>query len=234
MENQKAIILAGGKGKRLHPVTLEIPKPLLLVKRKPILNYLVELFFSFGIKEIAILIDQNFEEEFLWWKKRYYLKKKILFFKEKKPLGTFGGLFYLKDWIGNFPFFLSNGDELKKIDLKKMLKFHKKNKVLATIALVKVKNPQDYGVVVCKGNLVKEFIEKPKLPPSFYINGGLYFLEKEIFAYHPGPKFSMIEKDLFPKLAKEGKLAGFKFKGAWLDCGTWERYEKAIKKWTFN
>jgi NDP-sugar pyrophosphorylase family protein len=112
-----------------------------------------------------------------------------------------------------------------------MNNFHQKTNVPATIALVKVPNPQDYGVVVCKKGLVKEFLEKPENPPSNYINSGLYLLSPEIFKYHPGPKFLMVEKDIFPNLAKEKKLAGFKFKGRWTDCGTWDRYEKALGEW---
>ena len=227
----KAVILAGGKGTRLYPITYEIPKPLLPIKKKPIINYLVDLFLKAGIKEIGVLISQDFEKDFDWWKKRYYPKKKIKFFKEKKPLGTLGGLYYLKKWISKDNFFLTNGDELKKIGLKKMERFHKKAGKVATIALIKVKNPQDYGVVICKNGIVDKFLEKPKNPPSKYINSGLYMFSPEIFKYHPGPKFSMIETDLFPKLAKKGELAGFKFNGKWTDCGTWLRYENSIKTW---
>ena len=242
ISNYKAVILAGGKGTRLYPITREIPKPLLPVKRKPILNYLVELFYSFGIKDIAILINKDFREDFDWWKKRYYPKNKIKLVEEKKPLGTFGGLWLLKDWLKNNNFFLTNGDEIKKIDLRKMASFHQKLKTPATVALVKVKNPKDYGVAICENGLILKFLEKPspaQISKKFakgkkstnYINAGLYLLSPEIFNFHPGPKFSMIEKDLFPKLAKEKKLAGFKFDGKWLDCGTWERYEEALKKW---
>ena len=227
----KAVILAGGKGTRLYPITKEIPKPLLPVRRKPILNYLIELFFSFGIKDLAVLINKEFREEFLWWQKRYYSRQRINLLEETEPLGTFGGLWHLKDWIGENPFFFTNGDELKKIDLKKMRDFHQELKMPATIALVKVPDPENYGVVVCKNNIVCEFLEKPKNPPTKYISSGLYLLNPEIFNYHPGPKFSMIEKDLFPKLAKEKKLAGFHFNGKWFDCGTWERYNKALEQW---
>jgi len=231
MKNIKAVILDGGLGTRLYPITYEIPKPLLPIKKKPIINYLVDLFFEQGIKEIAVLISKDFEQDFIWWKKRYYPKKKIKFFKEKKPLGTLGGLSYLKKWISKNSFFFTNGDELKNIDLKKMKAFHQKKGVLATIALVKVKNPQDYGVVICKNGIVQKFLEKPKNPPTKYINSGLYIFSPGIFNYHSGPKFSMIETNLFPKLAKEKKLAGFKFNGKWTDCGTWQRYENAIKTW---
>jgi len=235
-KNLKAVILAGGKGTRLYPITYEIPKPLLPVKRKPIINYLVDLFFKQGIKDITVLINKDFRSEFDWWKKRYYPttsnnSPKITFFEETEPLGTFGGFWQLKNELSESDFFVSNGDELKRINLKKMLDFHQKKKLPATIALVKVPNPQDYGVVLSKNGLVQEFLEKPKNPPTKYINSGLYLLNREIFDYHPGPKFSMIENDLFPRLAKERKLAGFKFNGKWMDCGNWERYSKAVQTW---
>jgi len=243
LSNYKAVILAGGAGTRLYPITKELPKPLLPVKRKPIINHLIELFYSYKIKDIAILINKNFREDFIWWKRRYYPKEKFKIIEEKKPLGTFGGLWYLRDWLSNNPFFLTNGDELKKINLFEMQNFHQKIKTPATIALVKVPNPQDYGVVICKKGLVQEFLEKPSpsqilqsktwkgKKSTQYINAGLYLLSSEVFNYHPGPKFSMIEKNLFPKLAKEKKLAGFKFNDKWMDCGTWERYSAVIEKW---
>jgi len=237
LSNHKAVILAGGKGTRLYPVTYEIPKPLLPVKRRPIINYLIDLFFGQGIKDIVVLINKDFRGEFDWWKKRYYPSAisgrtpKIQFIEEKRPLGTFGGLFYLKNWIGDSPFFLTNGDELKKIDLKKMAQFHNQFPVSGTVALVKVPNPENYGVVVCQKGIVKEFIEKPKNPPTKYINSGLYLFSPEIMKSHPGPKFTMVETDIFPKLAREKKLAGFKFNGKWMDTGTFSRYEYALKNW---
>lgn len=229
-KNLKAVILAGGKGTRLYPITYEIPKPLLSINKKPIINHLVDLFLAHDIKDVTVMISRDFQDEFSWWKKRYYPRNKITLFAEQKPLGTFGGLWHLKDKFKG-DFFLTNGDELKKIDLKKMFDFHQKREEPATIALVRVPNPQDYGVVITNRGRVKEFLEKPKNPPSNYINSGLYLLNEEIFNYHPGPKFAMVEKDLFPKLAAEGKLAGFKFRGRWTDTGTWERYEAAVKKW---
>ncbi len=238
LENYKAVILAGGKGTRLYPVTRETPKPLLCVGKKPIINYLVELFYNQGIKEIAVLISSDFKEDFEWWKKRYYSSANsaqipnIVFFEEKEPLGTFGGLHFIRNWVGKNSFFLTNGDELKEINLSKMADFHKNANSVGTIGLVKVDNPQDYGVVVCEQDgIVKDFLEKPANPPSQYINSGLYLFSPQIFQYHPGPKFMMTEKDIFPKLASEKKLAGFQFDGKWTDCGTWERYSKAVEEW---
>jgi len=215
----------------LYPITREIPKPLLPVNKKPIINYLVDLFHSYGVKDIAILISEDQFEDFVWWKKRYYPKNNILLKKEKEPLGTFGGLFFLKNWVGKNLFFFTNGDELKEINLFKMAEFHKKINPIATVALVETSNPCEYGVAVCDSNFVKEFIEKPKNPLSNYVNSGISLFSPKVFDYHPGPKFLMYEKDLFPILSKEKKLAGFKFKGKWIDTGTWERYSKALDMW---
>lgn len=232
----KAIILAGGSGTRLQPVTLEIPKPLLTVQKKPILNHLIELFSKHGIVEPIVLIHKNHREDYKWWKKRYdkELPKNLQIKTEPRPLGTFGGLKYLRKDLKE-PFVLSNGDELKDFNLTDLIKFHKNNSQhpIATIALVKVKNPSDYGVPVIKGSRIEKFLEKPNNPPSNYISSGLYILEPEIFKYADWSRgFLMIEKDIFPKLAVAGKLAGYKIKnGRWFDCGTLERWEKAIKEW---
>ncbi len=269
---KKAVILAGGKATRLYPLTKELSKPLLPVKKKPIINYLVDNFHKHGVKDIVVLVSQDFQEDFVWWKRRYYPSagsgqapsagsrqgpaspakrgergslgaagqaSDIKLIEEKEPLGTFGGAWYLKDWIGDSHFFFTNGDELKEIDLDKMKNFHlemvrqahHKTSPSATIALVKVPNPQDYGVVVCNEGLVEEFLEKPDNPPSDYINSGFYLFTPDVFKYHPGPKFCMVETDLFPQLAKEKKLAGFQFEGKWMDCGTWERYKEALESW---
>jgi len=238
LSNYKAVILAGGKGTRLYPITREIPKPLLPINKKPIINYSIDLFYSQGIKDIAVLVNYNFREEFKWWKKRYYPKNKLKIVEEKKPLGTFGGIYLLKKWISNSYFFVTNGDELKEVNLKKMNDFCLKLKVPATIALTSIFDPQHYGVVICdKEGRVEKFLEKPKNPPSKYINSGLYLFSPEIFNYLPrrqtgkaGPRFLMVETYLFPMLTKERKLAGFKFRGRWIDCGTWRLYEKAFKR----
>lgn len=228
----KAVILAGGKGTRLYPITKEIPKPLIPIGGEPIINYLVNLFFGKGnVGEIFILTPKAFSQEFIWWRNRHFPNKNIHFLEETEPLGTFGGLWYLQKHLSDDDFFMTNGDELKELDLSAMMDFHKQKKLAGTLALVQVPNPQDYGVVLCENGLVRSFLEKPENPPSNYISSGLYVLSPEIFGYHPGPKFSMIEKDLFPQLAQKEKLAGFQFQGDWFDCGTWERYEKALEYW---
>ncbi len=229
----KAIILAGGKGTRLYPVTLETPKPLLTVNKKPIINYLVELFFKHGVEDVGITVNTDHTEDFDWWYKRYWDGAPIRFFEETAPLGTFGTLALVAHWIKNQNFFVSNGDELKDIDLSALKNFHVEQSAPATVALVSVENPRDYGVALTDGHRITDFLEKPKDPPSSYINAGLYCFSPEIFEYYKGENngFAMLEKDLFPKLAQEGKLFGFRHEGRWQDCGTFDRWQKAMTDW---
>lgn len=229
----KAIILAGGKGTRLYPVTLEIPKPLLPVQKKPVLNHLVELFLNYDICDFALLIRSDQMEEYSRWIGKYNFPANFEIFSEENPLGTFGSVAQAKDWIDNEPFFVTNGDELKDLDLDEMIDLHKTFNAEATIGLVKVDQPHQYGVAVCEDVNIVDFLEKPENPPSSYINSGLYIFQPQIFNYYPHKdlKFSMIEKDLFPRLARERKLYGYRFNGQWFDCGNFERWEKAMKEW---
>ena len=237
---RKAIILAGGKGTRLYPVTLETPKPLLTVNRKPIINYLIELFADHGVQEIKVVIRPQDREEFEWWQSRWqkhFKNVSVSFEEETEPMGTLGYWAHqLADWTGNEPFFLTNGDELKQVDLSEMKKHHQQNKGLVTIALVQVPNPSEYGVAILNNHQIIEFLEKPANPPTNLISSGLYIVDPAAISYlssrvKNGEKFLMIEKDLFPHLAKDGKLVAYKTQGKWYDCGNLERWEKAIKEW---
>jgi NDP-sugar pyrophosphorylase family protein len=230
----KAVILAGGTGTRLRPVTLEIPKPLITVKRKPIINYLIDLFTRHGVRDIALVIHKDHVQDYDWWKLRFagnWPDARISIFTEDNQAGTFGALRYVKDWAKGETLLVSNGDEIKELNLHTFIKFHETKKPLASIALVKVKEPQHYGVALMKEHLITEFLEKPQDPPSSYISSGLYVLSPSVFKYdNPTEQYLMLENYLFPKLAAQKKLAGYKVKkGKWFDCGTFERWEEAIK-----
>ena len=114
-----------------------------------------------------------------------------------------------------------------------MFRLHKRKNALATIALTTVEDPSHYGVAKLDGSRIVEFVEKPKKEdaPSNLINAGFYILEPEVIDMIPDG-FSMLEKDVFPKLAKQGRLRCFPFAGQWFDIGNLERYEIAKKKWT--
>ncbi len=230
----KAFILAGGEGTRLRPVTYEVPKPLITVRKKPILNYLIELFEGHGVDHFLVSISKNHVADFEKWRREHHTKRKVDFIVEDKPLGTFGSLMLAKSQLSHAPFFMSNGDELKQFDLEGMKEQHAKHKPAATIGLVQVDNPDQYGVVLCDAHNVRQFLEKPKDPPANTISCGLYLMNPEVFDYYPHPdiRFAMVERDLFPKLVAQKRLNGYTLNGQWYDCGTFERWEKAIHEWS--
>ena len=130
-------------------------------------------------------------------------------------------------------FFVTNGDELKNINLQEMFEFHVHNRALISVALTLVDNPSEYGVAIIEDNKIREFIEKPEKPPSNLINSGLSIWHPDVIDMIP-EGFSMYEKAIFPKLAGQEKLYGYIFHGQWFDTGTKERYEIAIKEWLFE
>ncbi|MAF80327.1 hypothetical protein CL629_04600 [bacterium] len=231
----KAVILAGGMGTRLRPITYEIPKPLVPVKKKPIINHLIDFFNKQGVDKIGILASRKHRKDFKKWRKAWEKSipsEKMEMFYEDTPRGTFGGMELVREWLGNETFLLTNGDELKDLDLKNLQEFHGSHEGVGTIWLVEVPNANEYGVPILDGHRIIEFLEKPKNPPSNYINSGLYVFNPEIFDY---ANFSneqiSTERDIFPRLAKKGKLFGHKAEGRWYDCGNLERWEKAIREW---
>lgn len=228
---RKALILAGGQGTRLRPITHEIPKPLIPLHDKPILQHTIDLFKRYGITEILLSVGYKAEKikEFFGNGKRFGVD--IIYLEENEPLGTAGPLNLAREHLTD-TFMMCNADELKNIDLHEMYLFHKESGAKATIALTTVADPSQYGVAKLMGNKILEFIEKPAqgTAPSNLINAGLYVLEPSIFDFVPKGTGS-IERDIFPKIAQEGKLFGFPFSGQWFDTGTLERYEEAMQKW---
>jgi mannose-1-phosphate guanylyltransferase len=226
-----AVILAGGKGTRLQPITYEIPKPLILVHDKTLLEHAFDLFKKYGIKNIIISIGYKGDKikAAIGNGKRFGVN--ITYVEEDKPLGTAGPL-KLAQHLLTESFIVCNADELKELDLSDMYLSHKDSNALATVALTTVDDPSVYGVAKMQGNKILEFIEKPKKDeaPSNLINAGLYILEPEVIDYI-GEGYQMLEKDVFPKLAKEGKLYGYPFTGQWCNTGTLDLYERAIKTW---
>jgi len=228
---QKAVILAGGKGIRLRPITYEIPKALIPIKGKTITEHIFDLLKKYDIKDVILSVGYLKEKIKEKFRDGSEFGVKITYVEEDKPLGTAGPLRLVKD-ILNEPFIVSNGDELKNINIEKMYKLHKESNALATIALTTVDDPSKYGVARLSGSKILEFIEKPKKAeaPSNLINSGFYIIEPEVISMIPDGN-SMLEKDVFPALAKQGRLFGYPFSGQWYDTGNMERYEKALKEW---
>jgi NDP-sugar pyrophosphorylase family protein len=135
------------------------------------------------------------------------------------------------------PVLVTNGDELKGLPLKTLGAFHAQRKTehedyAATVALIRVPNPSDYGVAEMDGALIARFHEKPELPPSTLVSSGLYVIEPAMLEeLKGGAQFLMFEKDFFPVQAERRALGGCALVGPWYDCGTLDRWERAIQEW---
>lgn len=228
---RKAVILAGGKGTRLRPLTYEIPKALIPVQGKTLTEHIFDLFKKYEIRDITLAvghmkdkIKKHFDDG-----TRYGIT--LNYIEEDEPLGTAGPL-RLAHQMFQDTFIVSNGDELKDINIAEMYELHKQKGAMITIALTTVDDPSKYGVARLSGSRILEFVEKPKKgkEPSNLISSGFYIVEPEVLNLIPDG-FSMLETEVFPKLAARGKLYGYPFSGQWFDTGNMERYEKAIKEW---
>src|SRR3989338_9229859 len=225
----KAVLLVGGRGTRLKPLTDKIPKALLEVQGKTITEHLFDLLKKYGIRDVILstgYLKDKINECFGDGSK---VGMNIAYVEENEPLGTAGPLKLAKKYLTE-SFIASNGDELKNINIPRIYRLHKKKNALATIALTTVDNPSHYGVARLDGSRIIEFLEKPQNPPSNLINAGFYIIEPEVIDMIPDG-FSMLEKDIFPKLASLGRLRGFPFAGQWFDIGNIERYKIAEKNW---
>ena len=198
----KAIILAGGRGKRLKPITDYVPKPLVPIKNIPIIEWQIKYLKKFGIDEVIICSGYKTKmmENYLGMKD---LGVKIKFSVEKSPLGTGGAIKKAGKMIKDKEFFVINGDTLTNIDLKKLAK------VSNAIAAIELKTK--YGILKTKGEKIINFREKKEISDT-WMNAGIYHLQKNILKELPDK--GDIEKTLFPNYAKKGKLNTVKFKNS--------------------
>jgi len=221
----EAIILAGGFGTRLKPLTYTRAKSLLPILNKPMIIHLIETL----PKEVnKVILAVNYKKEQI---EKYFQNndfgKKIIVNDEPKPLGTGGATKFAKEHITG-RFLVLNSDIICSLNLSDMINFHKKNNAISTISLWPVKNVSEFGVADVKenGNIVR-FVEKPKPEeaPSNFINAGAYCLEQEILDYIETGRLVSMEKEIFPRIIKDtGKFFGYKFKGYWMDIGRISSY----------
>lgn len=225
----KALILAGGFGTRLRPISCTRPKILFQIINKPLLQWTFERLAKNNITEAILAVNHQTE---VYIKQNKILKcgLKVKYSRDPlgKPLGTGGPIKKAEKLVGHDSTFLVlNGDIFADLSYAEILKKHKEEKAVATIALHKVKDPSRYGVAeLAEDNRIKRFIEKPsrKTAPSDLINAGVYVLSPKIFDYIPEGKAVSIERETFPKLADEGKLYGYVLEGLWMDIGKPEEY----------
>lgn len=225
----KSLILAGGFGTRLRPLSCTRPKTLFPIVNKPLLQWTLERLAKNNIAEVILAV--SYQTEVLI--KQHKIPKcglHITYSRDplKKPLGTGGPIKKAEKLVGyDSPFLVLNGDIFADVDYREILKIHKENDAVATIALHSVKDPSRYGVAeLTKKNRIKRFVEKPPRASAQtnLINAGVYVLSPKIFKYIPENRAVSIEREVFPKLAKEGGLYGCVFDGLWIDIGEPEDY----------
>ncbi|MBI2651315.1 NTP transferase domain-containing protein [Candidatus Woesearchaeota archaeon] len=228
---ENAIMLVGGKGTRLLPLTLNTPKCMIDVQGKTVAEHIFDLLKKYGIRDIIMSVGYLKEKIKDFYGDGSKFGVNLTYLEENEQLGTAGPLRLGKDFLKD-SFIVTNGDELKNINIPRMFRLHKRKNALATIALTTVTDPTNYGVARVSGSRILEFVEKPKPDeaPSNLINAGFYIIEPEVIEMIP-EGHSMLERDIFPKLAKEGRLRGFTSEGQWFDIGNLERHEIANKKW---
>ncbi|KAF1744265.1 hypothetical protein MXB_1800 [Myxobolus squamalis] len=217
----KALILVGGYGTRLRPLTLTRPKPLVEFCNKPILFHQMEALIDSGVDTIILAVSHMCDmlEDKI---KKFSQSKnvKIIFSKEDTPLGTAGPLALARKHLdGHEPFFVLNSDITCTYPFLRMLEHHVSKRADCTIAVTRVDEPSKYGVIVSDdNNMILKFVEKPIVFISNKINAGIYVLNSSVLNLIPLQPTS-IEKDIFPLIASDGLLYSFDLEGFWMDIG---------------
>jgi len=220
----KAVILAGGLGTRLKPFTEVIPKPLLPIGEKSVLEIQIERLKRFGFDEIFLATNYKSEyiENYFGDGSRYGVK--LIISKEKKALGTAGPLLLLKDKLTE-PFLVMNGDILSLIDFKDLYTFATSKKSMLSISVKKEITPFAFGNIFFEGDEVTGIQEKPDI--IMYILAGIYVMTPDIFKIFPKNEYFGMDMLIKKMLAKNLSITKYDLKEYWLDIGRLNDYEKA-------
>ena len=233
-EKIKAMIMSAGVGSRLDPLTKYVPKPLVPVANKPVMDILFEKLISYGISDVIC--------------NTYYLAEKIIdryknnsmginfnYIKEETLSGTAGGVKKCQYFFDEgCPFVVLSADGLSNADIKKGIEVHKNSKAVATIGIKKIAKEEvpHFGVVVTDNDgFITEFQEKPSIneAKSNFINTGIYIFDYKIFDYFPENTFYDFAKNVFPQLLKERTINTFEISEYWSDIGTLDQYKQSTQ-----
>jgi len=228
----KVLILAGGEGVKFRPLTNELPKSLIPVGKKPLLEHTVDSLREHGLKKIYISLGHlgaKIKEYFGDGKESgvsiRYLKQ------SSKKKGTAQPVLEAKKRLSEGAFIVVYGDVITDLDYTDLLEFHKSHRGIATLALTSVEKPAMWGVATIQGSRIVSFIEKPNAKTkSHLINAGVYVCNPEIFKYIKSSS-TRLEKDVFPRLAEEGKLYAYTFEADWYDVSGPEAYRQVLSEW---
>lgn len=217
----KGIIMAGGMGTRLRPITYSIPKPLIPIAGRPCINYLMDSFYRSGVKDLIITTGYKFHSLISGVLESKHPDQNVLFSVEREPAGTAGGVKLTENFIDG-TFIVGSGDILQDFDIAGILESHRKSRAKITIVLTEVDDPSQFGIAEVKDGAIVRFLEKPQPGKAFsnLINTGLYIIEPEILAEIPAGEPYDFAKQLFPALIRKGeKINAVVGSGSWLDTG---------------
>ena len=232
----KCIILVGGFGTRLRPLTFTLPKPLIQFCNKSIVEHQIEAAVNAGVKHVILAVGwkaDDMQEALTEFRQRYGIE--ITCSVEDSPLGTAGPIrlaetILRNNAVDNEPFFVFNSDVICEFPLTEMLAYHKAHGREGTICVTRVEDPSKFGVVVSdESGKIARFVEKPKEFISDRINAGLYILNMPVIERVDPGVFRMIETDVFPKMAAEGQLFSYNLNGYWADIGQPRDFLRGMK-----
>ncbi|MCB0976593.1 MAG: NTP transferase domain-containing protein [Acidimicrobiales bacterium] len=228
----KAVIMAGGEGTRLRPLTSNCPKPMLPVANLPMMEHVVGLLRRHGVTDIVVTVAYLANQIRTYFGDGSEFGVNITYATEEKPLGTAGSVRNAAADLGE-RFLVISGDVLTDIDLGKIIAFHEERKAMATIGLVAVENPLEFGIVITREDgSIERFLEKPTWGQVFSdtINTGIFVLEPEIFDHIPDGRAVDFSEEVFPAVLEAGlPIYGAVGEGYWEDVGTLESYVSVHK-----
>ncbi|MBA2441169.1 MAG: NDP-sugar synthase [Rubrobacter sp.] len=224
----KAVILVGGKGSRLRPITYHVPKALVPLRNRPFMGYMVDFLKGGGLDGVVLSLGYLPDPIQEYFAGRPDLEGFSLdYAMEDRPLGTAGGIKNAGAYLDGEPLVVVNGDILTGVDLGRLVQDHRESGALATVTLTSVEDPTAYGLVEVDSEMkVRRFLEKPAYDEvtTNLVNAGIYVLEPEVLEMIPAYREVSIEREVFPELQSRGKLRAHVSSAYWRDVGTPRSY----------
>src|SRR5215813_2952058 len=226
----KAVVMAGGEGSRLRPLTVKRPKPMVPIVGKPVMEHILNLLKRHGITEVVVTVQYLASNIENYFGNGSQFGMRITYSREDVPLGTAGSVKNAEEQLTE-PFLVISGDALTDYNLADIIKFHTERRAMATLMLASVANPLEYGVIITdEQQRIRQFLEKPSWGEVFSdtINTGIYVLDPKVFSYFEKDKPFDFSQELFPYMLKKGDpLYGYVAKGYWCDVGNLAEYMRA-------
>ncbi len=229
-QRMKAVVMAGGEGSRLRPLTVTRPKPMAPIVGRPVMEHILMLLKQHGIRDVVVTVQYMASAIEDYFGDGSQLGMRISYSREESPLGTAGSVKNAEELLTE-PFLVISGDALTDFNLADIIKFHRERKAMATLTLAHVANPLEYGVIITRDDgRIEKFLEKPSWSEVFSdtINTGIYVLDPKIFSYFERDKVFDFSQDLFPLMLEKGDpIFGYIADGYWCDIGNLASYMQA-------